>query len=456
MGESIVIIGAGLCGTMLAVRMAQRGYNVNLYERRGDMRRSGMIEGRSINLALSDRGIQALEMIGMGEIVSSDGIPMRGRKIHSVEGEQGFYPYSGREGEHINSISRGGLNIALLNKAENYENLKIFFNHRCDHIDFASGEVYFTREDENIQISIHANVILGTDGAGSSVRRAMSGLSNQIRFDFSQTYLSHGYKELSIPPAEDGGFRIDKEVLHIWPRGEHMLIALPNLDGSFTVTLFQDFNGEYGLDAMDKDLNLAYEYFEKYYRDALQHMPDFKNDFQSNPSSSLGTVKCFPWAIGGCSLLLGDAAHAIVPFYGQGMNASFEDVYVLDKLMSDGVEDWAKLFREFELSRKPNADAIADLAVDNFYEMRDQSGDPLFQKKAILEKRMENEMPNQYFSKYSMVTFRPDLPYETAMKRGRAQDKILLDFVRENPDVKTVDLERVMKILKSKLDQCKD
>lgn len=451
MGENIVIIGAGLCGTLLAIRMTQRGFKVSLYERRSDMRASGAVEGRSINLALSDRGIQALDLIGLGAIVKTDGIPMLGRKIHDIEGEQGFYPYSGREGEYINSISRGGLNMALLDKADTYPDLDIYFNHRCDHIDFITGEVYFTREDEDTRMSIHADVIFGTDGAGSAVRRAMSGLSNQIRFDFSQTYLSHGYKELSIPAGDEGGFRIDKDALHIWPRGEHMVIALPNLDGSFTVTLFQDFNGKYGLDAMDRDLSLAEEYFKKYYPDALIHMPDFKNDFQRNPSSSLATIKCFPWAVGGRSLMLGDAAHAVVPFYGQGMNASFEDVYELDRMMGEGVKNWEDLFRKFEAERKANADAIADLAVDNFYEMRDQSGDPLFQKKVMLEKRMENEMPGKYFSKYSMVTFRRDLPYREAMLRGRAQDKILLDYVRKNPAVSDIRLDELIEILDEKL-----
>lgn len=449
--EKVIIVGAGLCGTMLAIRMAQRGYAVALYERRSDMRAHGFIGGRSINLALSDRGIQGLSLIGLDNIVESDGIPMKGRMIHDIDGNTGFYSYSGRSGEYINSISRGGLNLALIEKAATYKNLSMHFDHICTDIDFEEARVSFKHAETGESTLAEGDVIIGTDGAGSVVRQAMMKRSNQIRFDFSQSYLSHGYKELSIPAASDGSFRLDKEALHIWPRGEHMLIALPNLDGSFTVTLFQDFDGPNGLAALDQDLKTARKYFMDYFPDALAHMPDFENDFISNPSSSLGTIKCFPWQIDGVSLLMGDAAHAIVPFYGQGMNASFEDVFVFDTLLDSGFQSWAELFTKFQDTRKPNADAIADLAVDNFYEMRDSSGDALFQKKVMLEKKLEHLYPEQYYSKYSMVTFRKDMGYRDAMIKGRKQDKLLLEYCRSIGDINDVNYEEVLAMLTDKI-----
>lgn len=450
--EKVIIVGAGLCGTMLAIRMAQRGYTVELYERRSDMRAHGFVGGRSINLALSDRGIQALSLIGLEGIVQSDGIPMKGRMIHDIDGNTGFYSYSGRSGEHINSISRGGLNLALIEKADSYDNLSIHFDHICTDIDFETVQAHFLHGETGASRVVSGDVIIGTDGAGSSVRQAMMKRSNQIRFDFSQSYLSHGYKELSIPATPEGGFRLEKEALHIWPRGEHMLIALPNLDGSFTVTLFQDFDGPNGLQALDQDLQKARQYFEDYFPDALAHMPDFDNDFTSNPSSSLGTIKCFPWQTNGVSLLMGDAAHAIVPFYGQGMNASFEDVFVFDALLDNDFQSWENLFIKFQDARKPNADAIADLAVDNFYEMRDFSGDALFQKKVMLEKKLEHLYPDQYFSKYSMVTFRKDMGYREAMIRGRKQDELLLNYCRSFNDVLDINYEEVLTLLENQIE----
>jgi kynurenine 3-monooxygenase len=451
MSQKLVVVGAGLCGTMLAIRLAQRGYSVALYERRADMRNTGFAEGRSINLALSDRGIQALKKIGLEEIVHTEGIPMHGRMIHKGLGETSFFPYSGSKNEYINSISRGGLNIALLNKAETYPNLSLHFSHKCEGIDFSSNTLHFFDEARMESLTVKADSIFGTDGAGSAVRQAMMSLSGRIRFDYTQKYLSHGYKELTLPPLSGGAYSIEKEALHIWPRGDHMVIALPNLGGSFTVTLFQDFEGPMGLNAIDRDLGLARAYFEKYFPDALALMPDFEQDILNNPSSSLGTIKCYPWAVEDKVLLLGDAAHAIVPFYGQGMNASFEDVYVLDELMERGFSSWSDLFMDFQRLRKPNADAIADLAVDNFYEMRDSSGDPIFQKKTLLEKRMEQEMPDKYFSKYAMVTFREDIPYHEAMVRGRKQDEILLEFCRNIEDVNTIQLEEVLAVLEEKM-----
>jgi kynurenine 3-monooxygenase len=438
--QKVIIIGAGLCGSMLAVRLAQRGYLVEVFEKRADIRKQTYEGGRSINLALSDRGIAALRKIGLESIVSREGIPMEGRMIHDIHGNESFFPYSGRSEEFINSISRGGLNKALVLAGEGLSGLNFHFNHSCLDVD-PQGKSVEVRDDLTGAIyRKEADVVFGTDGAGSAVRNAMMKSSNRIRFDFQQSYLTHGYKELTIPAADMGGWRLRKNALHIWPRGDHMVIALPNLDGSFTVTLFQAFEGQFGLDALDADAATARTYFQTYYRDALDEMPDFDLDFRSNPSSSLGTIKCYPWAWEGFSLLMGDAAHAIVPFYGQGMNASFEDVAILDDMIDQKFESWSNLFEQFQSNRKPNADAIADLAVDNFYEMRDYSGDPVFQMKTRLEKELEQRYPNDYFSKYSLVTFREDIGYREAMLRGRQQDRILMEYcgsleVGEQPDV---------------------
>jgi kynurenine 3-monooxygenase len=285
-------------------------------------------------------------------------------------------------------------------------------------------------------------VVIGTDGAGSALRQAYYSRSNAMRFNFSQQYLSHGYKEFEIPSDGNGGYLMEKNALHIWPRGSQMLIALPNLDGSFTVTLFQTFSGDEGLDALDADPEKARSFFQKYYPDALQLMPDFEHDFQTNPSSSLATIKCDPWNAGDRFLLLGDAAHAVVPFYGQGMNCAFEDVFELDAILSEENMDFSRTIPRVASSRKPNADAIADLAVDNFYEMRDHSGNPVFQRKSALENRLEHHFED-YYSKYSMVTFRADLPYRTAMIKGRLQDAFLMEYCAGIEDVTDVNLEEV-------------
>ena len=445
--QRVIVIGAGLCGSMLAVRLAQLGHQVDVYEKRGDIRNQSYVGGRSINLALSDRGIAALRKIGLESIVESEGIPMEGRMIHDMNGVESFFPYSGRSGEFINSISRGGLNKALVQAGKDLHQLNFYFQHSCLDVDPQGKSVQIKDDISGNILFKEADVVFGTDGAGSAVRGAMMKSSNRIRFDFQQSYLSHGYKELTIPPSDAGGWRLKKNALHIWPRGEHMLIALPNLDGSFTVTLFQAFQGNFGLDALDADVNLARTYFQTYYADALDQMPEFDHDFSSNPSSSLGTIKCYPWAWEGFSLLMGDAAHAIVPFYGQGMNASFEDVATLDDMMEAEFGSWPELLNRFQIDRKPNADAIADLAVDNFYEMRDHSGDPIFQMKTRLEKELEQRYPNRYFSKYSLVTFREDIGYIEAMLRGRRQDQILMDYCGALGDGVQPDIEFALKII---------
>lgn len=442
--KPVVIIGAGLCGTLLAVRLAQRGFKVELYERRPDMRWVDISAGRSINLALSDRGLKALRIAGMEDAVGKDLIPMHGRLIHPKVGKGHLQPYSGRGGEYINSVSRGGLNIALLEKADTYKHLITRFNVRCTGVDLDACTATFVDETTGEKISTEGEVIIGADGAGSSVRKAIQSRGARHRFSFSQDWLAHGYKELEIPAGPNGEYLLEPhEALHIWPRGGYMLIGLPNPDHSFTMTLFMPFEGEPGFD----DLNTPEEaraFFEENFADALALMPDFEEQFFANPTSPLGTVKCYPWQVNGKVLLIGDAAHAIVPFYGQGMNCAFEDVSVFDACMDDFEGDWEKLFKAFQNARKPNADAIAELAKENYLEMRDKVADPVFARKRVLETRLEAQFQD-YFSKYSLVTFKEEIPYSRARAQGNAQDAVLMEIAArdENPD--SFDLKDVKK-----------
>ena len=428
--EKILIVGAGLCGSLLALRMAQRGYQVEVYESRSDLRNSVISAGRSINLSLSDRGLKALRMAGLEKKARALCIPMKGRLMHDAASNTFESNYSGRQGECINSISRGNLNGLLLTEAEKYSNVNIHFNTKCLEIDIESKIVHFQSSDSKEQFTVQADVIFGTDGAGSSLRKSYE--KQFPAFKVSQEFLTHGYKELEIPADKNGGHLISKEHLHIWPRGDYMLIALPNMDGSFTVTLFLSYSeGSYNFDNLITKEKII-EFFEKDFPDTLALIPDVLKEFENNPTGKLGTVKCYPWAYKGNTLLLGDSSHAIVPFYGQGMNASFEDVFVFDSVLNHFEGDWATVFSEFQKQRKIDADAIADLAIDNYYEMRDHVANPLFKEKRIVEMGLEKFFPTEYFSKYSLVTFNEHIGYHEAMTKGRAQDKVLLKMVEES------------------------
>jgi len=428
--EKILIVGAGLCGSLLALRMAQRGYQVEVYESRSDLRNSVISAGRSINLSLSDRGLKALRMAGLEKKARALCIPMKGRLMHDAASNTFESNYSGRQGECINSISRGNLNGLLLTEAEKYPNVNIHFNTKCLEIDIESKIARFQSSDSKEQFTVQADVIFGTDGAGSSLRKSYE--KQFPAFKVSQEFLTHGYKELEIPADKNGGHLISKEHLHIWPRGDYMLIALPNMDGSFTVTLFLSYSeGSYNFDNLITKEKII-EFFEKDFPDTLALIPDVLKEFENNPTGKLGTVKCYPWAYKGNTLLLGDSSHAIVPFYGQGMNASFEDVFVFDSVLNQFEGDWATVFLEFQKQRKIDADAIADLAIDNYYEMRDHVANPLFKEKRIVEMGLEKFFPTEYFSKYSLVTFNEHIGYHEAMTKGRAQDKVLLKMVEES------------------------
>jgi kynurenine 3-monooxygenase len=460
--DNILIIGAGLCGSLLALRMAQRGYKVTLVEKRPDLRNIEQDAGRSINLSLSDRGLRGLRLAGVEEEAKKQCIPMHGRMIHDKQGNTFLSKYSGRKNEFINSISRPGLNMLLLDAAEKMPNVKLFFNHGCETVDLENASATFKDYKTGALTTFEGDILLGTDGAGSAVRKSMFN-NRDFLFSFSLDWLTHGYKELTIPPADNGGYRTDKNALHIWPRGEDMLIALPNMDGSFTVTLFLRYaDSNYCFENLITREKVQ-EYFQTEFPDALALMPNLTEEFFENPTGPLGTIKCSPWNSFGKSLVLGDAAHAIVPFYGQGMNASFEDVVVFDEVLErfedellTGEVDWKKIFQEYEKERKKDTDAIADLAVDNFHEMKEHTASDLFQQKRKLETAFEAEFPEEYYSKYSMVTFNENISYNEAMTRGRAQDKAILNLIDDDQLPETMPLNEKLTLVKSTTEEILD
>ena len=451
--QNILIIGAGLCGSLLALRLGQRGYNVTVYEMRPDLRKTNISAGRSINLAFSDRGNKAMKLVGIEDKVKALCIPMNGRMLHDKEGNTFLSNYSGRDHEYINSISRGGLNALLLDEAEKHKNVTIHFNKKCKSVNFEKTTALFKDYHTKDEFVEDADVIIATDGAGSAMRKSYY-LGKKFLFSFSQDYLTHGYKELSILPTKEGGYKTYKNALHIWPRGDFMLIALPNLDGSFTVTLFlHRSEGKYNFGNLNTP-EIVTEFFEKEFPDALELMPNLVDDFFENPTAALGTVKCSPWHFKGNTLLMGDAAHAIVPFYGQGMNASFEDVVEFDKVLDQNLENWEAIFTTYEKSRKKDTVAIADLAIDNFHEMKDHVANPIFQEKRKLEMALEKHFPNEYSSKYSLVTFNEHINYLDAMLRGRAQDKAILNMLADGEVSTALDLTNKT-VIKNILDRVK-
>ncbi len=422
--EPLVVVGAGLAGSLLSLVLARRGYHVAVYEYRADSRTAGFSGGRSINLALSTRGLTALNRVGLGERIMEECIPMHGRMIHDVDGNTHLQPY-GRTGQFINSVSRQTLNELLMDAADAHPHVEFRFDQKCVDIDLKDGSPTFEDRQTGKKKQIKTRFLFGADGAYSSVRQQ---LMKSGRFNYSQDYLSHGYKELSIPPAADGGWRMDKNSLHIWPRHDFMLIALPNLDGSFTVTLFLAWEGEYSF-ANLADEHQVVDFFHEHFPDALGLMPTLVEDFFSNPTGNLVTVKCEPYHHADQVLLVGDAAHAVVPFYGQGMNASFEDCRIIDDLIEAHTHqaqapNWGQLAADFSEVRKPDADAIADLAVYNFLEMRSKVADPMFLFKKKVDRQLAQTFPNKWMPLYSMVTF-SNMPYSEAKARAEEQDRML-------------------------------
>jgi kynurenine 3-monooxygenase len=443
--KKITLIGAGLTGPLLAIGLIKRGFAVEIYERRPDMRRVHIRAGRSINLALSARGIHALSAAGLWNEMREIAIPMRGRMMHSAASELTFQPYGRNEEEVIYSVSRADLNIALLNAAE-AAGVKIHFRQRCTDIDLKTGSLHLRDEQNGRERKVQSGTIIGCDGSGSAIRDAMLKLH---RFNFSQEYLNYGYKELTIPAGHGKKHALDVNALHIWPRGHYMLIALPNIDGTFACILFLPFDGPDSFAELTTPAAVT-EFFQSRFPDALRLMPGLADNFFDNPTGSMVTIKCSPWHVEGRVLLLGDAAHAIVPFFGQGINCGFEDCTSLLDLVDQGAADWPRIFSDFEQARKINTDAIADMAVENFAEMRDHVADPRFLFRKKVERALENKYPGLFVPRYSMVTFHR-VPYAIALKRGRTQDQILTELCAPISRIEDLDYTLADKLIHSQL-----
>jgi kynurenine 3-monooxygenase len=413
-----VLIGSGLAGGLLAAYLGRRGYGVDLYERRADPREGNIVGGRSINLAISTRGIDALEQIGIADEALRHAIPMRGRMIHDKSGELHFTPYDVDPKKCINSIGRAALNATVIEAAQR-SNVCVHFNHKCTDVDIESAVAHL--ESANSVVTARGDAVLGVDGAFSAVRQSMQLKIGNFQYD--ESYLAHGYKELTIPPGPDGSWCMEKNALHIWPRKSFMMIALPNPDGSFTCTLFWEFEGPRSFATMKSDEDVR-RFFEEEFPDAVPLMPTLLEDFRENPTGSLVTIRCAPWYYRDKVCLVGDAAHAVVPFYGQGMNAAFEDCVVLDECLEEFPENRERAFGEYFRRRKENADALADLAIGNFIEMRDKTASRTFRAKKKLDHALEAALPGIYLPLYTMVTF-TRMPYAKAAKRAQIQDALV-------------------------------
>lgn len=418
MKRKISILGAGLVGSVLSILLRKKGYEVTIYERRPDMRTDALVGGRSINLAMSERGWRALDLAGLRKDIESIAIPMYGRFLHQQDGTTVLQEY-GKNHEAIYSVSRGELNKKLMDLAEAH-GVQIYFNQRCTHVNVPENRISLEDAQTGQSRDLTCDLLLGADGAFSALRMAYMHLD---RTNFSQYYVNAGYKELKIPPGENGSFLMEKNALHIWPRGKFMMIGLPNPDGNFTCTLFFPFEGENSFSAVQTSQEIE-DFFKKYFPDAVPLMPDYISDYQNNPVSSLITVKIEPWIYQDKSALIGDAAHAIVPFYGQGMNAGFEDCTILYELMEKHGEDWSEILKQYQAKRKPNGDAVADLALENFIEMRDKVADPVFLERKKIEKELGKMYPQQFNSVYEMVSF-SHTPYAYALGCSQAQNALL-------------------------------
>ena len=448
----ITLVGAGLAGSLLAIFLARRGYRVNLLERRPDPRKTAgpASAGRSINLALANRGIAALEEVGVMESVRPALIPMAGRMLHDEEGRLRLVPYGNKPHEVIYSVSRAGLNTLLLDAADSTGRVAIRFGEMVCGVDFADRQVRFlSGEDPARPTQAQAtpyDVLVGTDGSASAVRAA---ILERTGGRLDEEPLGHGYKELSIPAGDGGRFRMEKNALHIWPRGEYMLIALPNVDGSFTVTLFLPNRGGESFDALTTP-EAVHALFERRFADAIPLMPRLVDEFFENPTGHLETIRCEPWSFEDHALVLGDAAHAIVPFHGQGMNAAFEDCSAFDQSLRDPDRPWNEVFAEFEKRRRPNTDAIADMALENYVEMRSTVRESKFQLKKDLSFRLEERHPGRFIPRYSMVMFHT-IPYAEAKRRGAIQEEILEELTSRATSLDEIDLARADRLIAERL-----
>ncbi|MCZ6911491.1 MAG: NAD(P)/FAD-dependent oxidoreductase [Proteobacteria bacterium] len=447
--KELVIVGAGLAGPLLSIYMARRGHKVSVYELRPDMREQDNLAGRSINLALAERGINALREAGALALIEDQLIVMRGRMIHHHDGSEVMQPYGQKEGEVIYSVSRGELNKRLMNLAEKEYGVEFHFDHRLRSLQPESCEMEFERSHDDGIVRVAAERVMATDGGGSIVRRTMSDYSG---YDTHEEILPHAYKELRIPADENGKHRIDNNSLHIWPRGGFMLIALPNPGGDFTVTLFLPLEGPISFVELDGREEVRF-FFQAQFPSAVALLPDLETDFFANPTGELGTVKSYPYHYKDKVLLLGDAAHAVVPFHGQGMNCAFEDCLELDRILNQCDNDWRVAFARFSEQRKPNCDAIADMALENYVEMRDSVTDPIFLLQKKLSFELENKYADRFIPRYSMVMFRHEIPYAEAKRRGEIQTEILRSLTAGKTSLDEVDFEHAGKLISEKLER---
>jgi kynurenine 3-monooxygenase len=441
-----IIIGAGLVGSLWAVYLSKAGYNVTIYERRSDIRKAEISAGKSINLALSVRGWTALDAVGVGDEIRKIAIPMYGRMMHSLEGDLTYQQY-GKEGQAIFSVSRGKINATMMDIAETHGNAKIHYQTECLRVDLKNAVAYLRNTETGLEFEAKADVIFAADGAFSAVRyHSMQKLG---RFQYSQNYIADGYREILLPALPDGSYPMDKNALHIWPRGRFMMIALANEDGSFTCTLFMPHEGhEFAFDKLNTKADVD-RFFKTVFPDFHQMMPDIADKWEDHPLSNLAIIRCYPWAHGKVGLM-GDAAHATVPFYGQGMNAGFEDCRVLNELMLEHNHDWEKIWEAYSPSRKPNGDALQDLSLDNYIEMRDLVADPSFLLRKKIEAKFNQLYPNKWLPLYSQVTF-SNIPYSVAYEQGKKQ-RLIMDEIMASPNIEQEwDSPQIMEAI---LEQC--
>ena len=440
--KKVIIVGAGLVGSLWAVYLSKAGYSVTIYERRSDIRKAEISAGKSINLSLSNRGWKALDAVGVGDEIRKIAIPMFGRMMHDMAGNLTFQQY-GKADEAIYSVSRGKVNATMMDIAEKHGNATIHYNHECKRVDLKNGIVYLKNTETGAELEEKADLIFAADGAFSAVR--YNSMQKLDRFNYSQNFIADGYRELLLPANSDGSYRMDKNALHIWPRGRFMVIALANEDGSFTCTLFMPHTG--GEHAFDKltDKASVDNFFKSVFPDFYEMMPNIADAWEDHPLSSLAIVRCYPWTSGKVALM-GDAAHATVPFYGQGMNAGFEDCTVMNDLMLKHNHNWEAIFDEYSRERKPDGDALQDLSLDNYYVMRDYVGDPAFLLRKKIEAKFSTLYPDKWIPLYSQVTF-SEIRYSVAYKQGQVQSKIM-DEIMEIPNIeKRWDEDEVMEKL---------
>jgi kynurenine 3-monooxygenase len=445
--ERITILGAGLTGSLLALLLARRGFAVTVLERQGDPRTGRRPAGRSINLALAARGHRALQLAGLADAVAPILRRMPGRQLHQSDGTLEFQRYGSRDDEIVYSVGRAALNRMLLDAADEF-GVEYRFGQQVEDYD-PHGNTLTVREERGDGMTWQLRVarLIAADGAGSPIRRA---LAEKTGFGMSETLLEHGYKEIAIPAAADGGFRMEPEALHVWPRGGYMLIALPNPGGDFTATLFMPHGGPSPSFAEVSDGVSGAALFASQFPDVVPLVPDLEAQYEGNPVGVMGTVRCDEWHWRDQVLLIGDAAHAIVPFHGQGMNAGFEDCVVLDGLI-DRCDDWGALFAAVTDARKRNADAIADMALENYIEMRDTVRDPRFHIKKAVAFELERRMPDRFIPRYSMVMFHDEIPYATAQSRGAVQAAILDEVTADAASIDDVDLANAERIVRERL-----